>query len=158
MSAYTSALHIDRLLSALGNGVRCIIIKLRRPAYSPGWEEDTRRFVAENRWAILGDLVAALKAEPKPIGPVGRWGLWERDVLSRVADPVTCQHLIRGRQADVDEDKEEADRTRSAFEDVIRANGRDPWAGAFRFDSPAVVEVVSRAKCERQTAPRPAGS
>lgn len=136
---------------------RVVIVTLRRPAYSPTWEDDARQFVTANRAAILGDIVAALRDPAKPLGPPDRWGAWQRGVLARVGDPVACQTVTATRRAEADADDDEAGRVRGVFEDVLRSNHRDPETGGFAFDSPAVVEIVGRAKSERQTATSASG-
>lgn len=136
---------------------RVVPVTMGRPTYSPTREEDSRRFVSENRAAILGDIVAELRSPAKAIGPADRWGSWQRGVLSRVRDPVACQAVILSRRSEVDADDDEAGRVRGVFEDLLRANNRDPESGGFAFDSPAVVEIVSRAKSERQTATSASG-
>lgn len=131
---------------------RVVTIKLSRPKYSPSWEEATFEFVRRNRWAIIGDLIARLEGPAAKLGAVGRWGAWERAVMSRVADPAACQKAIAEREAEVDEDQEESDRVRAAFESVIRDAGRDPSRESLAFDSMAATAIVARAKGERMSA------
>jgi hypothetical protein len=47
--------------------------------------------------------------------PVSRWGPWEQQVLARTDDPQACQDVIRERQAETDDDREEMESVREAF-------------------------------------------
>jgi hypothetical protein len=96
---------------------RCVIIRIKRPIYSGDWEEQTRAYIDRNRPAILGDLLALLRSQRKPPAKYTRWGLWERDVLSRLPDPHEAQAVILERQAEADVDEEEA----GIIEDAFRA-------------------------------------
>src|SRR5262249_23257416 len=89
---------------------RCVIIKLKRPKkYSAKWEEETRAFIQNHRWAIIGDIIAKLQAPGKDLEQSYRWASWGRDVLSRVSDPAECWKVIQERRGEVDEDSAEGD-------------------------------------------------
>ncbi len=105
---------------------RCVSINLGRPEYLARWEEETIDFIEANRWAIIGDILAALTQPAPPLGTHSRWGTWEAAVLSRVGDPSACQKLIEERQDDVDDDATEADLVRERFLKELLAHNRQP--------------------------------
>ncbi len=84
---------------------RVIEIQIREPDYDPSWEERINRFIAENRPALLADLVGFFQRPKKTLRRYSRWAAWEGEVLGRVEDPDGCLDLILERrgQADVEE-------------------------------------------------------
>jgi hypothetical protein len=87
---------------------RCVIVKLKRPSYLATWEEDTTAFINAKRWAIIGDIMAALKKSTPALLRHSRWGAWEDAVLAKLGDPSECQKVIAERQGQVDDEKAEA--------------------------------------------------
>jgi hypothetical protein len=77
---------------------RCVIIEIKRPNFSATWEEEVIAYIEENRWAIIGDILAELQRKAEPLNKVSRWGSWEQAVLSKVAEPSDCQKVILERQ------------------------------------------------------------
>jgi hypothetical protein len=53
---------------------RVIPIKLARPQFSAIWEGEARRFVRENRWPLIGEIISLLRAETAELAPRTRWG------------------------------------------------------------------------------------
>jgi hypothetical protein len=94
---------------------RCVIVKLKRPEYQATWEEDTIALIENKRWAIIGDILATLKAPAQPLARHSRWGAWEDAILSRLAEPGECQKVIAERQGEVDDDKAEATLVKEYF-------------------------------------------
>lgn len=94
---------------------RSIIIKLGVPTRAQTWEEETVRFIDENRWAIIADLVAALREEAHPPRHVSRWAMWEKDILSRLPEPNDAQQLILERQKCYDVEHEEVEMLEEFF-------------------------------------------
>jgi phage/plasmid primase-like uncharacterized protein len=105
---------------------RAIIIRVKRPTRSGTWEEDTTRFIVENRPAIIADIIATLRADRVPLIKFSRWGSWERDVLSRLPDPTEAQQVIAERQEAVDVEEEEAALVEDFFADRLRRLKYDP--------------------------------
>jgi hypothetical protein len=105
---------------------RCVIVKVKRPAYSGTWEDETVALIESRRWEIIGDILAELRRAAPALDSHSRWGAWERGVLSRVADPAACQKVIGERQDAVDDDGGEADLVRDHFAEELRARGHDP--------------------------------
>lgn len=87
---------------------RCVTIKLDRPTRSGNWEEETIRFIRENRQLILGDLIGLLRRDKQPLKQHSRWARWESDVLSRLDEPAELQRLILERQQGADAEADAA--------------------------------------------------
>ena len=87
---------------------RSVIIKIRKPKRTGTWEEDTIRFILDNRQAIIADIIGCLRAEPMPLAKFTRWGTWEAAVLSRLPEPGEAQAVILERQGQADVEEEEA--------------------------------------------------
>lgn len=87
---------------------RVIVVKVRKPPYSATWAEELRAFVEQYRAEIIADLVAFLRGERRPLMRYTRWGAWEREVLERLPTPDAAQQLILERQAEANEEQEEA--------------------------------------------------
>lgn len=87
---------------------RCINIVLKRPQHSGNWFEDATRFIDGNREAIISDICHFFSLERKEISYPSRWGLWEREVISRVNDPESVTALIRSRESTNDDDYQQA--------------------------------------------------
>ncbi len=105
---------------------RTVHIKLDRPPTSPTWESEVRRFIAENRPGILGDIKAALEGRQAGLGARTRWGPWEAGVLAACHDPEACQAEIVARQ-DVDNDENtEREIVSEHFRRRIEDSGHDP--------------------------------
>lgn len=96
---------------------RCVIVKVKRPKYSGAWEDETRAFIDKNRQALIGDLIGFLRGPAKELAKYSRWGTWERDILSRLPDPLEAQTVILERQGEADVEQEEAE----VLEDYFRA-------------------------------------
>ena len=84
---------------------RSILIKCQRPAYDPGWEDRVRRFIDENRWNLISDIIAKLKS-PRSVtfDHYGRFSSWEEKVLARCtgAEAALSETCARRRSIDAD--------------------------------------------------------
>jgi hypothetical protein len=129
---------------------RCVIVELKRPTFSGDWAEETRVFIKAHRWEILGDLVAKLQSPAAPLARHSRWGAWEKLVLARLPRPAETQRLIEQRQADVDEDREEADVVREAFIAELVRRDHDPDAENVFIPSKTVAAFVNEAIGEKR--------
>lgn len=105
---------------------RSVIIKLKKPVFDPLWEETTRAYIREHRNEIIGDLVAALRADRTPLQKYSRWNAWERDVLSRLPEPAEAQKIIAERQQVADVESEESAIIEDAFRWKLRGLRYDP--------------------------------
>ena len=120
-NTFTTMLTLNGASLSKDMAQRVVMIKVRRPARIKGWEDGVRAFVAECRWEILADAVALLSLPPGDLEPQSRWADWEAAVLSKVADPATCQSLILERQGVVDEGDADRDVVRDHLMEVLAA-------------------------------------
>jgi hypothetical protein len=125
------------------------IVKVKRPAHDDGWEAKTRALVDAKRWAIIGDIVAALKAPAGKLERFSRWASWEAAVLARTDEPVECQKVIEERQGQVDEDGAEADIVRQAFIETLTYHAYNLKMLAVWLPSKAVAAIVNEATNEK---------
>lgn len=88
---------------------RCVILKLAASIKSGSWQDETARFIDENRRQIIGDILELLAGPTKPLARHSRWGDWEDGVLSRLDDPVKAQQVIAERQQVADCEHEESE-------------------------------------------------
>jgi hypothetical protein len=149
-NVFTVALTINGATLSRDMAQRCVIVKLARPNYTATWEDETAAFVAANRWALLGDLVAILKRSAEPLARYSRWAAWERLVLARLQKPATLQSLIEERQGDVDDDSEEADLVRGAIRQALESAGVDPERQNVLIPSSRMAEIVNGATGEKR--------
>jgi hypothetical protein len=105
---------------------RSVVIRVKRPVYSDTWEANVMAYIKENRWDIIGDIIARLKAGGPKLSKYSRWGPWEQEVLACVPDPEACQEEILSRRQQIDGDQDEANALRDAFEDFLNARRHDP--------------------------------
>ncbi len=129
---------------------RSVIIRLRRPPHDPKWEESVYDYIDSSRWAIIGDIIAKLKAPGTHLHRYSRWSAWEAAVLSRVADPAEAQKVIEERQREVDDDAAEADIVRAGFVEELKRRGHIPERVVVFVPSIEVARIVNDATGERR--------
>jgi predicted Fe-S protein YdhL (DUF1289 family) len=111
---------------------RGIPISVRKADYSPTWEEETLKFVNENRWEIISALIDLLNIRSPQIQGVSRFGAWENEVLSRVAkwtpdnDVSRLMKLIQDRQRAFDDEANENELIAEEFERAVKSTSKDP--------------------------------
>ncbi|MFN0019606.1 MAG: hypothetical protein ACKVP0_15205, partial [Pirellulaceae bacterium] len=130
---------------------RCVIIKLSRPRFDPTWEETTRSYIREHRQEIVGDLIAALRAERTQLARYSRWGAWERDILARLPEPADAQEIIAERQYVSDVEVEEGQIIEDAFRRRLFTLGYDPNAERIFIPSTVVAMWFSQILNDRTT-------
>jgi hypothetical protein len=133
---------------------RCNIVRVKRPDRDDTWEEETWRMIAENRWAIIRDILAALAGEHERLEDLSRWAAWEQQVLACVPDAATCQQEIARRQAAVDGDQEEADLVRDAFVALLRTRKHDPDRDIVFVPAAEAARIVEEATGESRAKQR----
>lgn len=99
---------------------RSVIIKLDRAPYSGDWKDDTYKFIDNNRAALLADIAAFFEGDRWQLAKASRWGAWERDILSRLAEPGDAQALILERQAECDADGDDGAMIDDHFAERLR--------------------------------------
>lgn len=107
---------------------RSVIIKVKRPNRAGSWEEDTLRFILDNRRLLIADLIGCLRRPAAQLEKFTRWATWEKAVLSRLAEPTEAQAVITDRQGAVDVDADEAEHMEEYFAGQLRGLGYDPNA------------------------------
>ncbi len=106
---------------------RCVVIRLARPEYRPGWKDETLQLVRDHRREILADISAELaKPGGVPDSAYSRWATWEQDVLAKVDRPDECLREILERQGAADADTGEAEEVAAEFCKRLRDEGHDP--------------------------------
>jgi hypothetical protein len=87
---------------------RAVVIEVDTPVYDATWVREIETYIEDKRWAIIGDLLAIIRQRKSLPADFGftRWGAWEGEVLSCIADPVASQSLIMSRRKAVDDDEE----------------------------------------------------
>jgi hypothetical protein len=126
---------------------RVIHVKLNRPKYVAGWNEDVRAFANRHRWEIIADALRLLMgaATDLEFKPKTRWASWERDVLSRVKLATECQAIIDERRDVVDEDDEEAHVVREYFRNRLISSGHEPETEHIRIPASIAATWVEQA-------------
>jgi hypothetical protein len=130
---------------------RCVIIRLARPTYDAAWRKETKQYIDTNRWAIIGDCLAALGGPKAELESFTRWASWEQEVLAACPDPAACQRLVAARQAAVDCDQEDADLIHDAIAAMLRDRGHDPDRDVIFLTSKELTPVINEALEERRT-------
>ncbi len=134
---------------------RCICVRVKRPAYTPTWDAETRDLIERQRWAIIGELLDELRqAKPLPAGAKTRWPAWEQAVLGCVRDPVGCVSELLERQAAVDDDAYEADLVRDEFLMLLKTHKVDAAEEVIWFSSAVAAELMCRALGDRMAISR----
>ena len=125
---------------------RVVPIRVKRAAYSGDWLAETMKFVDENRWKIIADLLAFFRLRtPVTLRKFSRWGAWEADVLSRLRNPERIQALIAARQADADTDADDAELVREAVEAMLVRCKHVPSDSVVNIPSIRLGPVVAKA-------------
>lgn len=140
---------------ALGEDMaqRSVIIKVKRGANSGTWYEDTIRFIDEHRAQIIGDVIAALRAERNFLRSHSRWAAWENDVLARLPDPDAVQRLIRERQNEANCELDEAELIEERFAKKLRSHGYDPAIAVVHIPAKIAGDWVGDAIGEKMRTP-----
>ncbi|MCA9259659.1 MAG: hypothetical protein KDA61_10690 [Planctomycetales bacterium] len=128
---------------------RSIIIKLVRGENDGPWYEDAIRYVDEHRQAIVGDVLSALRSDPRPLQRFTRWATWERGVLMRLRDPQEAQKLILDRQAEANCETDEAEIIEESFADKLAHAGYNPTTAQVRIPVAIAAEWYGNAIGEK---------
>lgn len=112
---------------------RSVIIKVVRGKNDGPWWEETRQFIDQHRGEIIGDIIAALRAEPFPLSDFSRWATWEQHVLCRLPEPGDAQRLILERQGEANCELDEAEIIEEHFAEQLSRLGYDPQTAQVRI-------------------------
>jgi hypothetical protein len=83
---------------------RTINIILKRPKHSGNWLEQVSSHVNAHMEEIVSDVAGFFARERQEISYPTRWGLWEREIVSRLEDPDGVAAVIRSRETINDDD------------------------------------------------------
>lgn len=117
----TWAITVNGASLATDLAQRAVIIKLRKPKHSTGWQEETIAYIDQHRDRIIADLIGALQADREELRQASRWGGWERDILARLPEPNEAAKVIAERREAVDVEAEESSIVEEYFEQQIDA-------------------------------------
>jgi hypothetical protein len=128
---------------------RAYPIRIIPPVYSPKWNARVDRLIEENRWAIYGDIVGALRAEPLADledGEWSRWPEWESEVLCHVCDPRPLFQVVGERRKDLDDDDSTVHTVHETLVEFIKKRfvDLDPHQLHLSIPSGAVGECFAR--------------
>jgi hypothetical protein len=112
---------------------RAVIIKLDKATYSGDWEDETYRFIDENRDALLADIGGFFEGGQCALLQASRWGAWERDVLCRLPEPSDAQKVILERQAECDADGDDGEMIDEYVGSQLALYGYDPGRDQVRI-------------------------
>ena len=87
---------------------RSVSVRLKRPSYNPNWLAKVNKFIDENRWAMIGEIIGILAGDQTNVTATSRWALWEQQVLGRCDKFEECQTTIKKRSEEIDGDDDEA--------------------------------------------------
>ncbi len=130
---------------------RSILIKLDKPNRTGDWEEETTRYVLDNRQRIIADIVAFLGYPAGTLSRFTRWASWERDVLSKLPEPSDAQKIIEERQAVADVEVEEIEIIREFFQSRLRGLRYDTDRDRVLIPSSIVAKWYNRATNENRS-------
>jgi hypothetical protein len=129
---------------------RCVFISIDRPVHSGGWEEETYRYIDDNREALVADALGFFRRTPAPLERHSRWSTWERDVLARLAEPAETQALILERQGRFNVEEEEHAIVEVYFDRRLTGLNYNTAMQVIRIPNETVTEWFNAATNERQ--------
>ncbi|WP_425397455.1 bifunctional DNA primase/polymerase [Aeoliella sp.] len=112
---------------------RAIIINLVKGKNDGTWYERLIQYIDHHRESIIGDIIGRMRSEPHPLPQYTRWAAWEKDVLSRLAEPGEAQRVIAERQGEADCEADEAGIIEDFFAQQIARCGQNPKGGQYRL-------------------------
>lgn len=95
---------------------RTINIILKRPKHSGNWYEQVMSHVETYGKEIVSDIAGFFARERQEIDYPTRWGMWEREIVSRLDDPNGVCTTIRSRETINDDDHQ----TAQAIEELVK--------------------------------------
>jgi hypothetical protein len=136
---------------------RCVIVRLSQCPFDDSWNDRVKRFINDNRWSIIGDILAILRKEPAKLAKHSRWGEWEKGVLAHVDNPEACQAEIARRRGEVDGDQEESDLVREHFVEELRSRKHDPDTEVLFIPSKIAATICNEATEKNEAVHRASG-
>ena len=131
---------------------RVVTISLDRPNRSATWEEDTAKFIDQNRMALIADCIGFLRSDRVyPLDKFTRWATWEKDILRRLPAPNEMQRLILERQKTADAEADEAEIIEEYFGNQLDDLNYTPETSRVLIPSAIAADWFGRATNERTT-------
>ena len=125
---------------------RSILIRCQRPAYDPGWEDRVHRFIAENRWNLISDIIARINSPSvSNIEQYGRFSSWEEKVIARCAGGNEALLETNTRRRSIDADLGDV----QAIQDLLNQRSNQP---SHHFTTREMCEIVREATGESRAA------
>ena len=123
---------------------RSVIIRVTTPVYDPAWQKETAAYIAANRWQIVGDCLAELRAAGQLAEGhrYTRWAEWEQQVLAKAPEAERLASEITMRQGQLDDDKDEAEEVADMIRELVRRKGFDPDADVVLIPSQVLYDEV----------------
>lgn len=128
---------------------RSVIIKVVKGENIGTWLEETRAYIEKHRSQIIGDIIAALSAEPFPLAQYSRWATWEQHVLRRLPEPGEAQRVILERQGEANCELDEAEIIEGYFADQLEKRGYCSQTVQVRIPVSIVAEWYNSATNDR---------
>jgi hypothetical protein len=129
---------------------RAIIIKLAGGANDGHWWDDTMNFIEANRQQIIGDVIAALRAERFPLESFSRWDKWDGEILSRLPEPGEAAKVILERQGDANVEIDEAEIIEDYFFEQLASLEYSPDVDQIRIPVSVASQWWSEATGDRK--------
>jgi hypothetical protein len=128
---------------------RSVVIKINRPTHVAGWEEETFGLIDANRVALIADCLGYFQRPAAVLAKFTRWSTWERDILSRLPDPLGAQKAILDRQGEINVEQEEHDLVEDYINRRLTALGYDTKTQRIRIPSEIVAKWFNTVNNEK---------
>jgi hypothetical protein len=131
-----NSLELSRDLSE-----RSFIIRLKKPEFRPGWDDDLSGYITEYRKRIIADIIAELSKPLEPLsGDVSdRWLSWIVGVLSRVTTNIQpIIDLTKSRRGSCDQDLSDANQIMEAIDSFLGERHSHDYSSRASGDGPAL--------------------
>lgn len=130
---------------------RSVVVHLAKPEYRGDWDSDVSAFIREHRQQIIDDVAAFFQREKKELRSYTRWGRWDREILSRLAEPNDAQQIIKERQVAVDMDNEDAAEVEEYVRKQLDTLGYDPADSKVHIPNPIFARWFEEASNKKRT-------
>ncbi len=145
----TWCLTLNGVSMATDMAQRSVIIKVVRGTNAGPWYDETTAYIDQNREAIIGDIIGALRGERHSLASYSRWATWEKDVLCRLPAPDEIQRVILERQGEANCELDEAEIIEQYFADELTKYSYRPQTDRVRIPVSVVASWFSKAVGEQ---------
>ncbi len=141
----TWMLSLNGVSMATDMAQRSVIIKVVKGENAGDWHDVTTAYIDEHRNELIGDLIAALRAEKFSLASYSRWSTWESEVLCRLPEPGDAQRLILERQGEANCELEEGEIIEQYFAEQLASYGYDPQTAQVRIPTTSAAYWFAKA-------------